>query len=91
MIELFRSLGNNNYVIERLTYFQEMNMLLSVVLCCYALTLSILCIDALTPETVIAKSKIGTDFLMANCNTCAALMWVVGVNKNYKSKYTIYS
>ncbi|GAA5799487.1 hypothetical protein HPULCUR_004903 [Helicostylum pulchrum] len=79
MLKIFRDLGRSDVVIARLLYFKEMNMLISIILCFYALTLGILCIDALTSNTIIAKSKIGTDFLMANCNTCAALMWVVGI------------
>lgn len=81
MLKIFRDLGRSDVVIARLLYFKEMNMLISIILCFYALTLGILCIDALTSNTIIAKSKIGTDFLMANCNTCAALMWVVGVSE----------
>lgn len=81
MLKIFCDLGRSDAVIERLSYFKEMNMLISSILCVYALTLGTLCVDALTPNTIIAKSKFGTDFLMANCNTCAALMWVVGVSE----------
>lgn len=86
MLDVFHTLENGSSVIERLTYFQEMNLLLSTVLCCYALTLGILCIDGLTPAAIIAKSKFATDFLMANCNTCAALMWIVGVSEKKKNQ-----
>lgn len=67
-------------IIERLTYFQDMNILLAFVVFIYGSSMGILCVDALTKETVIAKSKIGTDLLIANCNTCAALMWVIAVS-----------
>lgn len=80
MLEAFYDLDNGSAVIERLKYFQEMNLLLTIVLCCYALSLGILCIDGLTAAAIIARSKFATDLLIANCNTCAALMWIVGVS-----------
>ncbi|KAI7896108.1 uncharacterized protein EV154DRAFT_280633 [Mucor mucedo] len=78
MLETLHMLENGSSVIARLEYFQEMNLLISILLCFYALTLGIMCVDGLT-STLIARSKFATDFLIANCNTCALLMWMVGI------------
>lgn len=80
MIDALRMLNNGTSVVERLEYFQEMNLLISCLLCCYALNLAIMCIDGVSTTKTIAKSKFATDFLIANCNTCALLMWMVGVS-----------
>lgn len=90
MLETLHMLENGSSVIARLEYFQEMNLLISILLCFYALTLGIMCVDGLT-STLIARSKFATDFLIANCNTCALLMWMVGVSPDFqvqKFQYT---
>ncbi len=80
MLDNFAGMDRRATIIERLTYFQDMNSLLTIVLFLYGLSMGILCADAVTEAKVIANSKFGTDLLTANCNTCAALMWVIAVS-----------
>ncbi|KAG2202988.1 hypothetical protein INT47_013204 [Mucor saturninus] len=78
ILKLSGNLKNSGVVIEKLTYFKDMNIYLTFVLFMYGVCLSILCIDGLTVAKTINSNKFAADLLIANCNTAAILMWLVG-------------
>lgn len=80
ILKLSGNLKNSGVVIEKLTYFKDMNIYLTFVLFMYGVCLSILCIDGLTDAKIINSNKFASDLLIANCNTAAILMWLVGVS-----------
>lgn len=81
LLKLSTNLKNGSIVIEKLNYFKDMNIYLTIVLFSYGVSLSILCIDGLTEAKTINQNKFASDFLIANCNAAAILMWVVSVSK----------
>lgn len=85
LLKLSKNLKNGSIVIEKLSYFKDMNIYLTVVLFSYGISLSTLCIDGLTEAKVINQSKFAADFLISNCNAAAILMWVVSVSKKKKN------
>ncbi|CEP19784.1 hypothetical protein [Parasitella parasitica] len=67
-------------IAEKLAYFKDMNIYLTIVLFFYAMSLGILCIDGLTAAKTINSNKFASDLLIANCNTASVLMWIIGIS-----------
>lgn len=67
-------------IVEKLAYFKDMNIYLTIVLFFYALSLGALCVDGLTASKTINSNKFASDLLIANCNTGSVLMWLIGVS-----------
>ncbi|KAG2233853.1 hypothetical protein INT48_005299 [Thamnidium elegans] len=80
LLKMSRNLKNGSIVIEKLEYFKDMNIYLTVVLFSYGISLATLCIDGLTVAKVVNQSKFASDFLIANCNAAAILMWLVSIS-----------
>ncbi|GAA5809842.1 hypothetical protein MFLAVUS_003257 [Mucor flavus] len=80
LLKMSRNLKNGSIIIEKLEYFKDMNIYLTVVLFSYGISLATLCIDGLTTAKVVNQSKFASDFLIANCNAAAILMWLVSIS-----------
>jgi hypothetical protein len=89
ILKLSNNLKNGGVIIEKLNYFKDMNIYLTFVLFMYGVCLSILCIDGLTIAKTINSNKFAADLLIANCNTAAILMWLVGVSVFRRNKKII--
>ncbi|KAI8987395.1 hypothetical protein BDF20DRAFT_850012 [Mycotypha africana] len=67
-------------IVEKLGYFKDMNIYLTVVLFFYGSGLCILCVDGLTEAKIINSSKFGSDLLAANLNTGSVLLWLITIS-----------
>ncbi|KAI8973347.1 hypothetical protein BDF20DRAFT_977668 [Mycotypha africana] len=63
-------------IIKRLSYFKDMNLMVIVVITCYASSFIILCVDGLTEAKIINSNKFATDALIANANICSIFLWL---------------
>lgn len=66
--------ASNKVIATRLSYFKDMNVLISIILFCYAASLIVLCSDGLTENKVINSSKFATDVIIANVNMCTVFL-----------------
>ncbi|KAI8150205.1 hypothetical protein BJV82DRAFT_586246 [Fennellomyces sp. T-0311] len=64
----------------RLSYFRDMNVLLTIILFIYGSTLVLLCADGLTPNKVINSNKFAIDLLIANTNICSVFLWLAFIS-----------
>ncbi|CEP12708.1 hypothetical protein [Parasitella parasitica] len=64
-------------IVARLTYFRDMNVLVSIILFCYATSFIILCSDGLTEHKIINSNKFATDTIIANANICTVFLWLL--------------
>ncbi|KAI9362172.1 hypothetical protein BD770DRAFT_440861 [Pilaira anomala] len=80
LLKLSQNLKNNHTVVEKLSYFKDMNIYLTCVLFSYGISLCTLCVDGLTEAKVVNQSKFAADLLISNCNAAAILMWIVSVS-----------
>ncbi|KAI8646950.1 hypothetical protein BD408DRAFT_399238 [Parasitella parasitica] len=64
-------------VVARLTYFRDMNVLVSIILFSYAASFIILCSDGLTDHKIINSNKFATDTIIANVNICTVFLWLL--------------
>ena len=65
---------NNKAIASRLSYFKDMNVLISIILFSYASSLIILCSDGLTDNKIINTNKFATDLIIANANICTVFL-----------------
>ncbi|KAI8330168.1 hypothetical protein BC941DRAFT_506383 [Chlamydoabsidia padenii] len=79
LIKVAKSNGNNTdgQVNERLTYFRDMNLLLSVALVAFGGSIFILCIDGFTTNKVINSNKFAADLLICNTNVSSIFLWLI--------------
>ncbi|KAI8889527.1 hypothetical protein K501DRAFT_266708 [Backusella circina FSU 941] len=68
---------SSNMIITRLTYFRDMNVLVSLILFFYSISFVILCVDGLTSAKIINQSKFGADTIIANANICTVFLWLL--------------
>ncbi|KAH8550937.1 hypothetical protein BGW37DRAFT_415908, partial [Umbelopsis sp. PMI_123] len=71
---------NGKSIVTKLTYFMEMNVLMTIVLFMYGTSFVILCVDGLTANAVINHNKFATDLLISNINVCTVFLWLLFVN-----------
>ena len=64
----------------RLTYFRDMNVLLTIILVIYGATLVMLCADGLSATMPINTNKFAMDLLIANANMCVIFLWLAFVS-----------
>ncbi|KAI9485863.1 MAG: hypothetical protein EXX96DRAFT_495323 [Benjaminiella poitrasii] len=67
-------------IVEKLAYFKDMNIYMTIVLFFYGSGLLIICVDGLTDAKLINSNKFAADLLIANCNIASVLMWIVGIS-----------
>ncbi|ORY99061.1 hypothetical protein BCR43DRAFT_435997 [Syncephalastrum racemosum] len=67
-------------VVNRLTYFKEMNFFLTIGLFSYGASFVILCADGLTPSMTINSNKLATDILICNANMCVVIIWLLFIS-----------
>ncbi|KAI9270501.1 hypothetical protein BDA99DRAFT_501954 [Phascolomyces articulosus] len=60
----------------RLAYFRDMNVMLTIILTVYGITLVLLCADGLTEAMTINSNKLAIDLLIANTNMCIIFLWL---------------
>lgn len=66
--------ASNKAIASRLAYFKDMNVLISIILFCYAASFIILCSDGLTEHKIINTNKFATDLIIANVNICTVFL-----------------
>lgn len=69
-------------ILVKMSYFKDMNRLMSFILLSYSAGFIILCVDALTSNMVINKNKFAMDMLIANTNVCTVYLLIILVNRN---------
>ncbi|KAI8970963.1 hypothetical protein BDB01DRAFT_731219 [Pilobolus umbonatus] len=67
--------AGNKGIVNKLSYFKDMNVVLSLCLGGFAVAMIILCIDGLTVEKVINHNKFAADFLIAFANICTLFLY----------------
>ncbi|KAI9247832.1 hypothetical protein BY458DRAFT_536697 [Sporodiniella umbellata] len=67
-------------VTGKISYFKDMNLFMTCVLLLMSISLGTLCVDGLTTKKVINSSKLATDLLTGNCDTCIAFIWIIGIS-----------
>ena len=75
--------ASTNAIINRLSYFKEMNIVLTIILFIYGACFVILCADGLTEEKVINTNKFACDLLIANVNMGIIFLWLLFVSFMY--------
>lgn len=71
--------GRKNIIIK-LSYFKDMNKLMTVILFIYSIGFIILCVDGLLPNPVINQNKFAMDAIMANTNVCTVYLLIILVS-----------
>lgn len=64
-------------VVVKLSYFKDMNSLISFALFSYSVGFILLSVDGLMPNPVINQNKFATDALIANTNVCTVYLLLV--------------
>lgn len=82
ILNISRNMKHGSAIAEKLAYFKDMNIYMTVVLFFYGSSLAILCVDGMTTEMLINSNKFASDLLIANCDTASAMIWIVGVTYN---------
>ncbi|KAI7870783.1 hypothetical protein BDF14DRAFT_1943585, partial [Spinellus fusiger] len=77
---------NSSGVIIKLSYFRDMNLLLTVSLLSYGASFVILCADGLTESRVINQNKFASDTLIANANLCSIFIWLLFISIFHPSR-----
>ncbi|KAG2223706.1 hypothetical protein INT45_007284 [Circinella minor] len=72
--------ASTNAIVNRLTYFKEMNVVLTIILFIYGACFIILCADGLTEEKVINTNKFACDLLIANVNMGVIFLWLLFIS-----------
>ncbi|CDS13934.1 hypothetical protein LRAMOSA06107 [Lichtheimia ramosa] len=67
-------------IVNRLSYFKEMNIILTCVLFIYGACFVILCADGLTEGKTINTNKFACDLLIANVNMCVIVLWLLFIS-----------
>ncbi|KAI8082967.1 uncharacterized protein BX664DRAFT_339512 [Halteromyces radiatus] len=65
------------HVSDKLAYFRDMNLLLSVALVAFGGGIFILCIDGFTANKVINSHKFAADLLICNANISSIFIWLI--------------
>ncbi|KAI8329214.1 hypothetical protein BC941DRAFT_210463 [Chlamydoabsidia padenii] len=73
-------------VTERLAYFRDMNLLLSMALVAFGGSMLILCIDGFTTTKLVNSHKFAADLLICNTNISTIFLWLIIVRS---SKYKL--
>ncbi|KAI9304680.1 hypothetical protein BJ944DRAFT_147219, partial [Cunninghamella echinulata] len=68
---------NTRYVNHKISYFQELNFILTIALFFFSCSLIILCADGLTGKKYLNVHKFPSDFLICNTNVASIIVWVV--------------
>ncbi|KAI8089790.1 uncharacterized protein BX664DRAFT_314961 [Halteromyces radiatus] len=68
---------NSRYVNNKISYFQELNFILTIALLFYSIPLIILCSDGLTGKKSLNVHKFSSDFLICNTNVSSIVVWAV--------------
>jgi hypothetical protein len=68
------STTGSKMIIKRLSYFKDMNLMISFAMFMYGASMTILCADGLTEAKIINSSKFGTDTIIANMNICVVVL-----------------
>ncbi|KAI8883996.1 hypothetical protein K501DRAFT_152698, partial [Backusella circina FSU 941] len=66
---------NGRAIIQKIRYFQEINIILSTVLFGHGTLLTILSGDGLTRRKTLNAHKFSADFFICNINMCAVITW----------------
>ncbi|KAI9300806.1 hypothetical protein BJ944DRAFT_272429, partial [Cunninghamella echinulata] len=81
--------GKRKDITEKLTYFRDMNLLLTISLLVFGSSMFILCADGFTEAKVINKNKFGADLLICNVNISCIFLWLVLINIFHPSRPAI--
>lgn len=78
--------ASNKSIVTRLSYFKDMNLMITVILFFYAASFIVLCTDGLTSK-IINSNKFATDTVIANVNICTVfiLLLLVKLLFNFKT------
>lgn len=68
---------NGKAIVTKLTYFMEMNVLMTIILFLYGSSFIILCVDGLTAKAIINHNKFAIDLLISNVNICTVFLWLL--------------
>lgn len=79
--------GKRKDITDKLTYFRDMNLLLTISLLVFGSSMFILCADGFTEAKVINKNKFGADLLICNVNISCIFLWLVLVSIFFFSNY----
>ncbi|KAF1803903.1 hypothetical protein FB192DRAFT_1301841 [Mucor lusitanicus] len=71
-----RDTPNGRSITQKVLYFQEINIVLSTVLCGHGTLLTILSCDGLTAPKYLNIHKFWADFFICNINMCAVITWL---------------
>ncbi|KAI9014364.1 hypothetical protein CLU79DRAFT_767260 [Phycomyces nitens] len=63
-------------VVIKMTYFKDMNIILTISMLSYGLSLMILCADGLTEKMFLNTSKFASDLIIGNCNIAVIFVWI---------------
>ncbi|CAM0142454.1 unnamed protein product [Umbelopsis sp. WA50703] len=77
LINKTHNVTNGKSIVTKLTYFMEMNKLMTMILFMYGTSFVILCADGLTAATIINKNKFAIDLLITNVNVCTLFLWLL--------------
>jgi len=77
LITKTHNVTNGKSIVTKLTYFMEMNVLMTLILIMYGTSFIILCVDGLTPAQTINHNKFATDLLISNVNVCTVFLWLL--------------
>ncbi|KAG0190691.1 hypothetical protein DFQ28_001689 [Apophysomyces sp. BC1034] len=75
-------LPNQNHtktLITKLSYFRDMNQILTISLYSYGASLLILSADGLTSKRIINNNRFAMDLLIGNCNLCVVFIWTTTI------------
>ncbi|OAD69761.1 hypothetical protein PHYBLDRAFT_148951 [Phycomyces blakesleeanus NRRL 1555(-)] len=66
----------NSPVVIKMTYFKDMNIILTISMLSYGGSLMILCADGLTEKMFLNTSKFASDLIIGNCNVSVIFIWI---------------
>ncbi|RUS34357.1 hypothetical protein BC938DRAFT_481016 [Jimgerdemannia flammicorona] len=75
LISQTRNSTNEKTIVQKLTYFMEMNKILIVALLVDSVSLITLSVDGLTPEAFLNKHKFTADLFICNANFASFIIW----------------
>lgn len=78
----------NRSIVSRLSYFKQMNVMLTTVLFLHGASFVILCVDGFTDSMTINTNKFACDLLIANINMCVVCLWLLFVSRTRRTAET---
>ncbi|KAG0166041.1 hypothetical protein DFQ30_007659 [Apophysomyces sp. BC1015] len=72
-----RDSNNARSITHKIRYFQELNLILAVILFIDALAFIVLSADGLTGKKTLNAHKFSADFLICNINMCSVITWFI--------------